>query len=127
MSTKTYVAPLEAPPTRRPPVTEVGLLGWLRHNLFSSTPDTITTLLTAAILLYTFIDVGKWAFLHAQWDIAFLNMRQLFVGPEFPIEEIWRVNLAAYLAVFAAFLTIGYWGNLSRKVIIDIVNDHACW
>ena len=38
-----YVAPPEPPPSRRPPITTVGPLGWLRANLFSSWVNSIAT------------------------------------------------------------------------------------
>ena len=38
-------------PSAPPPVSEAGIIGWFHHNLFSSIPNTILTLL-AIYLVY---------------------------------------------------------------------------
>ena len=45
MSTEKSYAPGEHP-DMAPPVTEVGVIGWVRHNLFSSTTNIVITVLT---------------------------------------------------------------------------------
>ena len=62
-------------PNLPPPVTEVGVIGWLRHNLFSSWWDTLLTL-GAIYALYLIIPpILDWAFFNAdfkykgQWTV----------------------------------------------------------
>lgn len=55
-------------PSLPPPVTESGIIGWLRHNLFSSWLDTLLTI-AAIFLLYLVIPPAfRWAFVDANWS-----------------------------------------------------------
>ena len=69
-----YVAPEEPPASRRPPATSVGILGWLRENLFGSLADTISTVITVGLILFFISGFLGWALFEAQWEIAFLNL-----------------------------------------------------
>ncbi|HLA42864.1 MAG TPA: amino acid ABC transporter permease [Aggregatilineales bacterium] len=113
-----YVAPVAAPPVRRPPATEVGLLGWLRHNLFGGLSDAAATVITLVILAGFSYEFFSWAVLKAQWEVAFLNLKNVGAGPDFPSSEAWRVNAAAYIIVFLSMMAVGVWGRLSRSVFI---------
>jgi hypothetical protein len=44
--------PATTPPAElAPPVMEVGVIGWLRHNLFASVPSGIATIVIGAVLV----------------------------------------------------------------------------
>ena len=59
-------------PPREPPVTEKGIVKWMRENLFSSIPNTILTLL-AAWLVYLILAASlPWIF-HSAWNGNSLN------------------------------------------------------
>ncbi len=61
------VIKFEKIPDRPPPVSEVGIIGWLRENLFSSTTNTILTLISI-YALYLFVPpLVNWFFLDANW------------------------------------------------------------
>ena len=47
-----YVAPSEPPISRRPPITTVGPLGWLRTNLFSSSVNSIATVIAWSLVVW---------------------------------------------------------------------------
>ncbi|MEQ8674301.1 MAG: amino acid ABC transporter permease [Aggregatilineales bacterium] len=121
MNDSYYVAPVEAPASRRPPVTATGLIGWLKENLFSSIFDTIVTLVTIALVALFLWRFLGWAMLEAQWEVAFLNLRELSVGQQFPRDEIWRITLIAQIIVFLSLLSVGVWGRLTRSVAIVIL------
>lgn len=121
ISSKTYVAPAEAPKPRRPPATEVGVLGWLKHNLFSNWRDTAITILTISLTIWLGYELLTWSIYEAQWDIAFLNLRQLMVGLTFPQSEIWRINIATYIVLFLLMLIVGYWASFNRVVAVILV------
>lgn len=107
-----YTAPKEPPPSRHPPIRDSGIIGWARVNLFSSLVDTISTLTMLAILGfagYLFLD---WAIFKAQWEVVFLNLRPLGSGPEFPPEEVPRIELSLYILFFLAMLSVGFWGRV---------------
>jgi general L-amino acid transport system permease protein len=91
----------------------VGVVGWLRQNLFSSPFNALLTLL-AIYLLYSFVPaVIKWAFLDADWVgdsreacdsggacWVFVRTRlNQFMYGFYPHHQYWRVNLAFLLFV----------------------------
>ena len=79
-----YVAPLAAPVPRRPPATEVGVVGWLRHNLFSSIYDTVLTVVGVVGITAFAVMFLRWAMLKAQWELVFDNLRIIGAGSQFP-------------------------------------------
>jgi general L-amino acid transport system permease protein len=55
----TWVNAHHPTPAGKPPVTEVGVIGWLRTNLFSGLGNTIMTLLTLAALYWIISGLGR--------------------------------------------------------------------
>jgi len=110
-----YVAPSEPPATRRPPATSVGVLGWLRENLFSSRLNTVATLLTGALIIWFIVAFIIWAITNAQWSVVTNNLRLISSGL-YPRAEIWRVELTAALLVLLTGLGLGIWGRVARSV-----------
>lgn len=114
-----YVAPSTPPPSRRPPITTVGPLGWAKQNLFSSVKNTLATLITAVIiggLLWAFL---SWAIRSAQWSVVFNNLRVIMAG-FYNRDEIWRIQLTAAILIFLAGLSIGIWGAITRGAFLGV-------
>jgi general L-amino acid transport system permease protein len=110
-------------PDLPPPATEVGVIGWIRHNLFSSTSNIVITVLTMYLLYVILPPLLSWLFLDAVFVAdsrddcraiaaaagdelgacwAFIGKRfQIFVYGFYPVEERWRVNLSFILMVAA--------------------------
>lgn len=100
-------------PDLPPPVTHVGVIGWLRQNLFSSWSNVVLTILALYIvykLVPGFID---WAFINADWAghtrqdchregacWVFIHVwfKQLMYG-RYPDVELWRINTSYVLLV----------------------------
>jgi general L-amino acid transport system permease protein len=116
-----YVAPIEAPASRRPPITEVGLIHWLRTNLFGGIGDTILSLITLAVVLVILREFFSWAIFKAQWEIVFLNLRTINVGQQFPIQETWRIEVVGLVVVFMSMLSVGVWGRVTRGVVLAVI------
>lgn len=74
-----------------PPVSTVGLVAWLRQNLFNSLVSTVTTIFLGALLLLVAIGAAQWV-LNARWGVVTDNLRLLLVGQYDP-GELWRVWL----------------------------------
>src|SRR5262249_18674832 len=55
-------------PDEPPPRLEVGVLGWLRKNLFSSVPNAILTILGLYLLYLIIPPVVNWAIINAHWE-----------------------------------------------------------
>jgi general L-amino acid transport system permease protein len=98
----------------KPPETSIGVLGWMRKNLFSSVPNSLLTLI-ALWLIYNAV-VGLWGFLTtAQWGVVAVNLRLFMVG-RYTLEQVWRIQ--ASLAIFSFLLGASWraWGGIMQQV-----------
>lgn len=131
-------------PERAAPVTSVGVLGWLRANMFSGWFNTGLTFLAAYIVWLAVPPVIEWAFLNADiagtdrfactssgacWAWLDQRIRQYLYG-FYPIDQIWRVNIAVVLLFPALapmlFSNIRYkrylrWFSLAYPLIATIL------
>lgn len=113
------------PPTSRehlkPPVTEVGVLGWIHQNLFNSWFNSLLTLVVLYGLFLTVPPLFKWVFIDslwlsgpeacreidgACWSIIPANARFIFFG-FFPEDQQWRPLTAMILLFILVFYTQG--------------------
>jgi general L-amino acid transport system permease protein len=108
-------------PELPPPRTEVGILGWVKHNLFSSPLNAAMTVLTIWLLWLLIPPLFGWIVLDAVWTAdsrrecwdkmevpegaacwAFIKSRlQLFIYGFYPHASRWRVNLSLVLLIMA--------------------------
>lgn len=58
-------------PQKAPPASTVGLVGWLRANLFSSISNSILTVVSGAFILYVLVNLLGWA-ISPTWAAASL-------------------------------------------------------
>lgn len=108
-------------PDLPPPATSVGVIGWLRRNLFSSPLNALLTILAAYLLYLIIPGVIRWALVDANWTgdsrqactgggacWVFIRARlDQFLYGFFPEPERWRVNAAFLLfALGIAYLLI---------------------
>jgi general L-amino acid transport system permease protein len=104
-------------PARPPPASSIGVLGWMRINLFSSVSNTLLTLLGAYIVIVFFTAIINWALVDAVWEAA--NRRECLdrVGRAgacwpgviawipnllyglYPKDQVWRINIAFLILV----------------------------
>ncbi|SDB25970.1 general L-amino acid transport system permease protein [Desulfonatronum thiosulfatophilum] len=117
-------------PDLPPPLSEVGVLGWMRKNLFSSWLNSLMTLAAAALLLVTLPPLLNWSLFSANWigqtrdaclppqgnpDGAcwvFIRVRfDLLMYGFYPIGERWRVD-------FTLLLLIGLGGPLILSTLL---------
>jgi general L-amino acid transport system permease protein len=54
-------------PDMAPPASEIGVIGWLRRNLFSSPLNTLLTIVAAYIIYLIVPPLIDWAFISANW------------------------------------------------------------
>jgi general L-amino acid transport system permease protein len=100
-------------PDLAPPVASVGVLGWMRSNLFSSAFNSLLTLMGLYLIYVTVPPILDWLFLHADWtgetrdDCAGEGACWVFVKARFgqfmygfyPEAERWRVDTAFLIFV----------------------------
>lgn len=98
-------------PDWKPPASSVGVIGWLRQNLFSTWYNSLLTLLGLYLVYTIFVPVIDWALLNADWvgetrdDCDSGGACWVFVGARldqfmygfYPDTEQWRVNAAGGL------------------------------
>jgi len=107
-----------SPPKKAPP-TEVGVLGWLKSNLFSGIGNTVLTLVSAVLLYYIIYGVLRWAIVDATWTPTWLN-RKLFVVGTYPQEFLWQPALILMYISLLFGLSAGQWGSIIRSVAIGL-------
>jgi general L-amino acid transport system permease protein len=99
----------------RPPRLEIGVIGWIRHNLFSSWGNTLLTIVALYVVWRLAEVLAGWAIFHAVWSgdggeacrvegsgacWAFVRAKLgQFVYGRYPDSERWRVNLVFAMAV----------------------------
>lgn len=101
----------------KPPVTSVGVIGWVRANLFNNITSSILTLASLYVLGRVVPPFIRWAFINAKWftsseacrgadgacwAVIPANIRFILFG-FFPYELQWRPLLAMILLVALLF------------------------
>lgn len=92
----------------KPPVTHIGVIGWIKNNLFNGVLNSILTIITLFLLWKIIPPFIRWAFIDsawhttseacrkgagACWSIISMNYRFILFG-FYPYEEQWRPFLA---------------------------------
>lgn len=108
-------------PDLPPPANTVGLIGWLRKNLFSTPLNSLLTLVMAYIAVTTIWSIADWGIINADWigttrDACsstgacwvFISVRwDQFMFGFYPAAELWRPKLfywtLAILVVLMAY------------------------
>ncbi len=121
-----------APETElRPPITRVGMIGWIRENLFNSPFNSLLTVICLYGFYRFFPPFFKWAFLEsvwrtggdecktvggACWSVVTENIRFIIFG-FYPYEDHWRPLLAMIVLFGLLFISQNrrFW---NRKLIV---------
>ena len=99
--------------TLEPPRIAIGVVGWLRKNLFRTWYDSIITLV---MLWLAWVVVGglvSWAITAARWDVIVANIRLFMIGP-YPPDQVRRVWLVLVMVSALAGVSGGVWGGTIR-------------
>jgi len=107
----------ERHPDLPPPVSETGVLGWMRANLFSSVANTLLTVLGVGLLYLVVPPFVRWAVIDANWAgmtredcIDSVGACWVFIKVRFPLlmygffqeAERWRIDLVTLLFLGSA-------------------------
>jgi general L-amino acid transport system permease protein len=99
-----------------PPITEVGVIGWLRHNLFNSLASSLATIIIASVLVVIGWLFLAWVLFDARWGVITENMRLFLVGL-YPPDEIWRVWLTMAVLSLVTGLSAGTWRSSALRML----------
>ena len=98
-----------------PPKTSTGPIGWMKRNLFATPFDTVLTILVVLFLAWVLPPLLRWAVFDATftgetkeactfdaacWTVVKVRFGQFIYGL-YPIQDRWRVDLAAVVAVLS--------------------------
>lgn len=106
-------------PPRKAPATQVGLLGWLRKNLFSSVGNSILTVVSLALIYFLVTGLGRWIFLEAFWTPVWVNAK-LFSTGTYPIANLFQPAIVLALISLLFGLSAGQWGSIMRSVSVGL-------
>ncbi|MDM8522479.1 amino acid ABC transporter permease [Desulfococcaceae bacterium HSG8] len=112
----------------RPPVTSVGLIGWMKSNLFNGPFNSFLTILILCFLGKTVPPMIRWIFIDSQWSatgtecreavgacwsVISVNIRFIIFG-FYPPDQQWRPLVAMILLVTLLFISRNrnFWGKL---------------
>lgn len=111
---------LSAPAARsaKPPVTEVGPLGWLHANLFSSIGNSILTLVTLLAIYFGGTGLIRWL-MNAYWLPVWQNRKLFAVGP-YPSAQLIQPLIVLLVLAFLFGVSAGKWGSLLRSLSIGL-------
>lgn len=107
-----------------PPITSVGLVGWLRKNLFSNWYNSLLTIVCGWFLLSAGGEFVRWCFTSARWDVIVANLRLFMVGP-FPREQVWRVWSVLGMVSLVFGLAGGVFGGTLRVFTVSLASSYA--
>lgn len=99
--------------TIEPPSTSIGVLGWLKKNLFSTWYNALLTIVMLWLIYVVGTGLLNWAFTGARWNVIGANLRLFMVGP-YPPDQVWRVWLVVALVSALFGLSAGVFGGTIR-------------
>ena len=122
-------APQPVPGQRLPPsITEVGVIGWMRGNLFSSWFNTVLTFVSAAIIVLALLYGLRWVITGADWTVIGVLGGQMVIG-QYNTEGscpgqncFWRPQAALLLVSVLLGLVWGMLGGgVAKRLGIGVV------
>ncbi|MFC3853160.1 amino acid ABC transporter permease [Salinispirillum marinum] len=110
-------------PARPAPLSEGGLVAWLRKNLFSSIPNSIVSLIAIWFAFKAVTSIFGWAIWNADWVgtsrddctsggacwVFVATRLQTFLYGFYPADELWRPN-----TVFLTLVALVVWMNIPK-------------
>ncbi len=105
--------------SRPPPTLEVGLVGWMRQNLFGSPADGAVTLLSSLLIIILVVGFFDWAIGTANWFTIINNQRLFMMESYEPIFE-WRLALTVLVAALLTGISLAAWVRRSLRMLVIV-------
>jgi general L-amino acid transport system permease protein len=106
-------------PAQRPPISHLGVVGWLRNNLFSGVGNTLLTVATLLVIYAVVTSLARWAFGQAYWEPVWVN-RKLFVVGAYPQSRLLQPCLVLATVSLLFGLSAGRWGGIVQRVAVGL-------
>ena len=122
-------------PSQPAPIDTVGVIGWLKANMFSSIGNSIASIVAIAFLATIIPPIIDWVFISANWvgesqdDCTKEGACWVFVGAwmqqfiygSYPQDQLWRINISFLL--LPAIILIQYYmpSELRKKLGLLII------
>ncbi len=111
-----------------PPITEVGVIGWMRGNLFSSRFNSLLTVVSSAVSVLALFYGLRWVIAGADWTVIGVLGGQMVIG-QYNTEGacpgqncFWRPQVALLLvSVLLGLLWGMLGGGVARRLGIGVV------
>lgn len=94
--------------TLPPPRTNIGVVGWLKQNLFSTWYNTLLTIIAAVVIAAALRSVVDWALNGARWGAISTNITLFMIG-QYPRDQIWRIWAVVFMLALLLGLSWGAW------------------
>lgn len=107
-----------------PPSTQVGVVGWLRKNLFSNLFNSVLTVIGLVVIVLFLWTVMTWAIISADWSPITSNLKLFAVG-QYPAEQLWRVGVMLILTSILAGVSWQKWEGTARSIALSIAIGFA--
>ena len=101
---------------RKPPVSNTGVVGWLRVNLFSSVINSILSVVVGTLLLWGIFSLLRWTLFAADWERIWINMK-LFAVYRYPTGLLWRPMAVLGLTMGLFGVTAGAASHGDSKIL----------
>ena len=96
------------------------ILFWIKNNLFNDLKGSILTVIGLYIAILIFIELFKFIFINADWEVVIVNFRLLILG-RFPIGQEWRLIPSLILSCLLIGMSISIWSKLNLIKIILLI------
>ncbi len=110
----------EEPRSRKPPTVETGVVKWLRDSLFSSWWNTLLTMVSVIVIIWSLVGLTRWAIQQANWAVITNNLHLFAIGT-YPQDAAWRPLVATGLLLFLLGMTWRMLGRASRWLVITLL------
>jgi general L-amino acid transport system permease protein len=109
------------PPSEAPPPASVGVLGWLKENLFNSVPSTILTVVAAYFLYLALRLILRFLFVQADWEVVTSNLTLYAIG-QYPRDQAWRTVASLGVVVVLGAASALFWKRYKsiRRVLVGL-------
>ncbi len=104
---------------RNAPISQVGIMGWLRANLFSSFWNGLLTVVTIVLVYLALSTILRWVLTDAYWEPIWVN-RKLLAVYTYPWDRIWQPGTALAILSFLLGMSAGKWGGFMRALAIGV-------